>query len=105
MYLIGVDLGGTKTAVGVVDGRGEIIAKASAPTGAHDPESIAENCKRRAHFRKKCTPRNGGGAGHLHGGVIEYMYKYCKPRRSEVSICSIRSNSAQICAVCAKTPT
>ncbi len=50
MYLIGVDLGGTKTAVGVVDGRGEIIAKASAPTGAHDPESIAENMARVARF-------------------------------------------------------
>lgn len=46
MYYIGVDLGGTKLAAGVVDESGRIIAKASAPTGAHDPESIAANMAR-----------------------------------------------------------
>ena len=50
MYYIGVDLGGTKLAVGVVGEDGVIIEKSSAPTGAHDPESIASNMARVARL-------------------------------------------------------
>ena len=34
MYRIGIDLGGTNIAVGVVDDRHRIVAEASVPTGA-----------------------------------------------------------------------
>ena len=34
MYYLGIDLGGTNVASGVVDQNGEIVAKASVPTGA-----------------------------------------------------------------------
>ena len=35
MYRIGIDLGGTNIAVGVVDDRHRIVAEASLPAGAH----------------------------------------------------------------------
>ena len=41
MYRIGIDLGGTNIAVGVVDDHHRIVAEASLPAGAHRP---AENC-------------------------------------------------------------
>ena len=37
MVYIGVDLGGTKIAAGVVDGRGNILCKDSAPTPTEQP--------------------------------------------------------------------
>ena len=37
MYYIGIDLGGTNIAVGVVDSEGRIIAKAETPTLAQRP--------------------------------------------------------------------
>jgi len=44
MYRIGIDLGGTNIAVGVVDDRHNIIAEASVPTGAFRPaeEMVAD---------------------------------------------------------------
>jgi len=44
MYSIGIDLGGTNIAVGVVDGQGKIVAQASTPTLAGRPfaELIAD---------------------------------------------------------------
>lgn len=37
MYRIGIDLGGTNIAVGVVNDRYEIVARRSVPTGAERP--------------------------------------------------------------------
>ena len=47
MYRIGIDLGGTNIAVGVVDDRQAIIAEASVPTGAFRPaeEMVADMCR------------------------------------------------------------
>ena len=47
MYRIGIDLGGTNIAVGVVDDRHNIIAEASVPTGAFRPaeEMVADMCR------------------------------------------------------------
>ena len=47
MYRIGIDLGGTNIAVGVVDDRHRIVAEASVPTGAFRPveEMLADMCR------------------------------------------------------------
>ena len=47
MYRIGIDLGGTNIAVGVVDDRHNLIAEASVPTGAFRPaeEMVADMCR------------------------------------------------------------
>ena len=47
MYRIGIDLGGTNIAVGVVDDRHTIIAETSVPTGAFRPaeEMVADMCR------------------------------------------------------------
>ncbi len=39
MYYIGIDLGGTNIAVGIVNGQGKIVAKTSTPTNAHRSEA------------------------------------------------------------------
>ncbi len=43
MYLIGIDLGGTSLAAGIVGEDGKIAASGSVPTGEHTPSAIAEN--------------------------------------------------------------
>ena len=47
MYRIGIDLGGTNIAVGVVDDHHHIVAEASVPTGAFRPaeEMVADMCR------------------------------------------------------------
>ena len=47
MYRIGIDLGGTNIAVGVVDDRHQIVAEASLPAGAHRPaeQVVADMCR------------------------------------------------------------
>ena len=47
MYRIGIDLGGTNIAVGVVDDRHRIVAEASLPAGAHRPaeQVVADMCR------------------------------------------------------------
>ena len=47
MYYIGIDLGGTNIAVGVVDDRHRIVAEASLPAGAHRPaeQVVADMCR------------------------------------------------------------
>ena len=47
MYRIGIDLGGTNIAVGVVDDRHQIVAEASVPAGAHRPaeQVVADMCR------------------------------------------------------------
>ena len=47
MYRIGIDLGGTNIAVGVVDDRHQIAAEASVPAGAHRPaeQVVADMCR------------------------------------------------------------
>ena len=47
MYRIGIDLGGTNIAVGVVDDHHQIVAEASVPAGAHRPaeQVVADMCR------------------------------------------------------------
>ena len=47
MYRIGIDLGGTNIAVGVVDDSHRIVAEASVPAGAHRPaeQVVADMCR------------------------------------------------------------
>ena len=47
MYRIGIDLGGTNIAVGVVNEHYEIVAEASLPTGAQRPaeQVVADMCR------------------------------------------------------------
>ena len=47
MYRIGIDLGGTNIAVGVVDDHPRIVAEASLPAGAHRPaeQVVADMCR------------------------------------------------------------
>ena len=47
MYRIGIDLGGTNIAVGVVDDRHRFVAEASLPAGAHRPaeQVVADMCR------------------------------------------------------------
>ena len=47
MYRIGIDLGGTNIAVGVVNEEYEIVAEASLPTGAQRPaeQVVADMCR------------------------------------------------------------
>lgn len=46
MYRVGIDLGGTNIAVGVVNERYELVAQTSCPTGAYRPyeEMVADMC-------------------------------------------------------------
>jgi glucokinase len=41
-YSIGVDIGGTKVAAGVVDGHGRIIERLLAPTPSHSPQAVED---------------------------------------------------------------
>ncbi len=43
MYYIGIDLGGTNTAVGIVTENGELISKGSVPTDISDTDSMVKN--------------------------------------------------------------
>ena len=47
MYRIGIDLGGTNIAVGVVDEQYRLVSQTSVPTGAHRPwqEVVADMCR------------------------------------------------------------
>ena len=42
MYYIGVDLGGTNIAAGIVNEKGDIVYQESVPTGAGKSAAIAE---------------------------------------------------------------
>ena len=96
MYSIGIDLGGTNIAVGVVDAEYRIVKKDSVPTGAHRPADeitadIAALCLRlvkeagltmdQIEFAGMATP----GTANRDSGVIEYannipffMYPMCE---------------------------
>lgn len=57
MYYIGVDLGGTNIAVGIVDENGNILKKGSVPTGAlRDPDEIVKDM---AELAKKLLSETG----------------------------------------------
>ncbi len=44
MYYIGIDLGGTNIAAGIVNEKGELLVKSSIPTGAHrGPDAVVED--------------------------------------------------------------
>lgn len=57
MYRIGIDLGGTNIAVGVVNDRYEIVARRSVPTGAERPaEEVIRDMA--TPWRRLCGRRN-----------------------------------------------
>ena len=47
-YVVGIDIGGTNTAFGIVDARGTIVASSSIKTGAFEEaeEYVDEVCKK-----------------------------------------------------------
>lgn len=57
MYYLGIDLGGTNIAAGVIDGNGKLISKQSMPTGA--PCSPQELCDRIAEAALKACEAAG----------------------------------------------
>lgn len=66
MYRIGIDLGGTNIAVGVVNDRYEIVARRSVPTGAERPaEEVIRDMA--TPWRRLCGRRAHGGGLRLYG--------------------------------------
>ena len=64
MYKIGIDLGGTNIAVGVVDSEHKIIAKTSVPTNLPD---TADNIVSRIYDASvKCLEKAGIKKGRIH---------------------------------------
>lgn len=59
--VLAIDLGGTKIALGIVDSRGRILAKALAPTPRGDPEAVV----RKARELADSLGRDLGGVGAL----------------------------------------
>ena len=83
MFKLGVDLGGTNIAVGIVNENYEIIKKMSVPTGAHRPaeeivDDIAELCKKICAESETDLGSVGGigvaspGIANTSTGVVEY---------------------------------
>lgn len=97
MYRIGIDLGGTNIAVGVVDDRHRIVAEASLPTGAHRPaeQVVADMCRavELALDKAGLTPANCASIGVGAPGT-------CDPERGVV-ICSYNLNwfDVPLCAM------
>lgn len=72
MY-IGIDLGGTNIAAGLVDGNGNIIARAGAPTmSSRSPEEIARDMARLADGLAKEAPDEVKGIGIGCPGTIDF---------------------------------
>ncbi len=76
MYRIGVDLGGTNIAVGLVDENYRIVAKASTPTGAERPgeavvDDIAKMCKK-VCLEAGITANDVAAVGIATPGIADY---------------------------------
>ena len=76
MYRIGVDLGGTNIAVGLVDESYRIVAKASTPTGAERPgeavvDDIAKMCKK-VCLEAGVTANDVAAVGIATPGIADY---------------------------------
>ena len=63
MYYLGIDLGGTNIAVGIVNEACEIIAKATSSTATDNAEQIAD--------AMAATARFGKGRGHFGGCAVD----------------------------------
>ncbi|MFE1169545.1 ROK family glucokinase [Nocardiopsis sp. NPDC058789] len=62
MLTIGVDIGGTKVAAGVVDHDGQILDKVKYPTPSHDPDGLAEVVGRAVRELRERRPEREVGA-------------------------------------------
>ena len=59
LYYLGIDIGGTKTAAGLLDSQGALLAEAEIPTEVSaGPERIAQNTARLA---RSLVARRAGG--------------------------------------------
>ncbi len=64
-YQIGIDLGGTNIAAGIVDENFRIVGKASVPTEVNGKNGVASGGDSRPHGTS--SPAGGGKGGGLHG--------------------------------------
>lgn len=69
MLTIGVDIGGTKVAAGVVDHDGQILDKVKYPTPSHDPSGLAEVVGRAVRELRERRP----GVGAVGVGVAGFV--------------------------------
>ena len=81
-YVVGVDVGGTNTVVGIVDARGNILATGSVKTAAYDEieNYVDEVCKQIAGLAQSTLGGTdkikgigiGAPNGNYYGGTIEF---------------------------------
>ena len=120
MYRIGIDLGGTNIAVGIVDEQYRLIAQISVPTGAHRPwqEVVVDMCDAVESVLQKanislaeCQSIGVGspGACDSEAGVVVRAYNLqwfnvpvCKTIQDRLGLPAYLSNDAN-CAALAET--
>ena len=66
---IGVDLGGTKIAAGIVDGTGRLIERAELPSDIDEPDSVAAQV---AELVDKLGPQSVTGLGIGAAGIVDH---------------------------------
>src|SRR4051794_41768097 len=74
---IGVDIGGTKVAAGVVDPEGKVLARARRRTPSHDPEHIVEvvaEIVRQLRTEYDAVPVGIGAAGYIDVDLAHVLF-------------------------------
>ena len=81
MYRIGIDLGGTNIAAGVVDEGQHIVAEVSLPTGAERPAEavVADICR----AAEKAMEKAGITAANNHLTTRNYGNEYSRRRKMD----------------------